>query len=334
MLDAGEEHRVLPARHRRGPDDVQPFPAGLMMVAGNAGATKDQPVSIVAWTCGTGSERDVAAARVRARVATCACSSRSPTAGTAPHLDSDDHHAHVAYSSKGACPTGYPVPVPQLQFSVEYPVSGAVAGLELAVGGLISGHADFMNGWDQERLAREVRLCLHREVVCGITCRTEDRLICATLPTMYANIVVGTDGSDTAKIAVQHAMALAQAGGGTLHVVHAYQNVSLGIAAMAAGSGGPTVDLDRLNTGLQENGQSVLDAVLADAAAGGVSAPGARRAGRARRRVADRRRERRCRPHRRRQPRHVGGEAVRVGQRAQPHLAPLPVQPPHRPHDG
>ena len=89
---------------------------------------------------------------------------------------------------------------------------------------------------------------------------------------MYANIVVGTDGSDTARIAVAHAMALAQAGGGTLHVVHAFQNVSQGIAAMAAGSGGPPVDHDRLNSGLQENGQAVIDAVLADAAAGGVTA--------------------------------------------------------------
>ncbi len=89
---------------------------------------------------------------------------------------------------------------------------------------------------------------------------------------MYANIVVGTDGSDTAKIAVQHAMALAQAGGGTLHVVHAYQNVSLGMAAVAASHGGPVVDLERLNEGLQESGESVVEAVLADAVAGGVRA--------------------------------------------------------------
>ena len=150
------------------PTTVQPFPKGLVMVAGNAGASKDQPTSIVAWSCGTGSEREVL----------------PPTCGTGRNLrllvtfpdcwngtglDSDDHHAHVAYSSKGACPDGYPVPVPQMQFSVEYPVSGSVAGLELASGGLTSGHADFMNGWDQDRLAREVRLCLHREVVCGIT---------------------------------------------------------------------------------------------------------------------------------------------------------------------
>lgn len=87
---------------------------------------------------------------------------------------------------------------------------------------------------------------------------------------MYANIVVGTDGSDTAKIAVSHAMALAQAGGGTLHVVHAYQNVSLGMAAVAAGSGGPAVDLDRLNVGMHEYGESVVAAVVAEAETGGV----------------------------------------------------------------
>lgn len=150
------------------PTTVQAFPKGLVMVAGNAGATKDQPTSIVAWSCGTGSERDVlpptcGAGRDLRLLVT------FPDCWNGTDLDSDDHHAHVAYSSKGRCPEGFSVPVPQLQFSVEYPVSGAVDGLELASGGLTSGHADFMNGWDQERLAREVRLCLHREVVCGIT---------------------------------------------------------------------------------------------------------------------------------------------------------------------
>lgn len=88
---------------------------------------------------------------------------------------------------------------------------------------------------------------------------------------MYDNIVVGTDGSDTAAIAVAHAMALAQAGGGTLHVVHAYENVSLGLAAAAAGSGGPPVDLERLNDGLRSSGQSVVDDVVQEGARGGVT---------------------------------------------------------------
>ena len=87
---------------------------------------------------------------------------------------------------------------------------------------------------------------------------------------MYKNIVVGTDGSDTANVAVQHAIELARLGGGTLHVVHAYQDVSLGMAAMSAGSGGPVVDLDRLNVGLADNGTAVLEQAAGQCAAVGV----------------------------------------------------------------
>lgn len=87
---------------------------------------------------------------------------------------------------------------------------------------------------------------------------------------MYHTIVVGTDGSDTAAIAVRHALELAAANGATLHVVHAHQNVSLTMAAASAGSGGPPLDLDRLETGLQEHGQEVVAAVAADAQKAGV----------------------------------------------------------------
>jgi hypothetical protein len=147
---------------------VQPFPAGLTMVAGSSGAIDAQPVSIVAWSCGTGSEREVtppecAEGRDLRLVITFA------DCWDGVHLDSPDHHAHVAYSSRGKCPEGYPVPVPQLQFSVEYPVFGSTAGLELSSGGVLTGHADFMNGWDEAKLTEEVDLCLHREVVCGVT---------------------------------------------------------------------------------------------------------------------------------------------------------------------
>ena len=80
---------------------------------------------------------------------------------------------------------------------------------------------------------------------------------------MYKNIVVGTDGSETAALAVAHALGLAKAGNGTLHIVHAFQNVSLGMAAVSAGSGGPAVDLDRLNTSLSDNGNAVVGAAVA-----------------------------------------------------------------------
>jgi nucleotide-binding universal stress UspA family protein len=88
---------------------------------------------------------------------------------------------------------------------------------------------------------------------------------------MYKNIVVGTDGSDTASVALQHAMTLARESGGTLHIVHAYQNVALGMAAMSAGSGGPMVDLDRLNTNLAENGEAVCSAAADTCSAEGLT---------------------------------------------------------------
>ncbi len=150
------------------PTIVQPFPAGLVMVAGNSGATTEQPVSIVAWSCGAGSERDVLPPEcVEGRDLRLLVT--FPDCWDGEHLDSDDHHAHVAYSARGVCPASHPVPITQLQFSVEYPVWGSTAGLQLASGGLTTGHADFMNGWNQDKLDSEVRLCLHRRVVCGVT---------------------------------------------------------------------------------------------------------------------------------------------------------------------
>jgi nucleotide-binding universal stress UspA family protein len=41
---------------------------------------------------------------------------------------------------------------------------------------------------------------------------------------MYSNIVVGTDGSATAKQALGHAMDLAAVNGGTVHIVSAYRS--------------------------------------------------------------------------------------------------------------
>jgi hypothetical protein len=41
--------------------------------------------------------------------------------------------------------------------------------LQLASGSLLTGHADFVNSWDQEKLEDEVELCIGRDVVCGVT---------------------------------------------------------------------------------------------------------------------------------------------------------------------
>lgn len=147
---------------------VMPYPPGLQMVAGNPMARGAQPTSVVAWTCGAGIER-------ADRPPACPADRQLRLLVTFPdcwdgtRLEAPDHTSHVAYSSGGACPDTHPVHVPQLQFTVEYAVSGDPAGLELASGSIWSGHADFFNSWDQRKLVTEVTGCLNRGVVCGVT---------------------------------------------------------------------------------------------------------------------------------------------------------------------
>jgi nucleotide-binding universal stress UspA family protein len=54
---------------------------------------------------------------------------------------------------------------------------------------------------------------------------------------MYKVIVVGTDGSDTARVAVQEATMLASLAGATLHIVHVAQLKSSGVITYAATGG-------------------------------------------------------------------------------------------------
>jgi hypothetical protein len=150
------------------PTSVQPYPPGLQMVAGDPTARAPQPTSVIAWTCGTSSQRAAsppscnADARLRMLVT-------FPDCWDGVRLEAADHTGHVAYSTGGVCPAAQPVAIPQLQFTVNYGVVGDPAGLELASGSIWSGHADFLNSWDQAKLVTEVEGCLHRNVVCGVS---------------------------------------------------------------------------------------------------------------------------------------------------------------------
>ena len=76
------------------------------------------------------------------------------------HLDVPDHHSHMAYSRDYVCPRSHPVKVPLIRMTIRYPIS-AGDGVALASGGVFSGHADFLNAWDQRALERLVDACFH-----------------------------------------------------------------------------------------------------------------------------------------------------------------------------
>ena len=166
------------AYYRAGPGvdplDVVPYPPGLMLVAGDATAVEPQPLSVVAWSCGTGSERAVTppdctgAPSLRMIVTYPDCWNGADIVSADW---SDPAARHAVYSEVGECPESYPVHIPQLQFAVDYPPvpAGELDALALSSGDILSGHADFWNTWDQAKLRNEVSKCIHRDLVCNVS---------------------------------------------------------------------------------------------------------------------------------------------------------------------
>ena len=144
---------------------VKPFPANLMMIAGDSKATSPQSTSVVFWNC------SLAATNPSPTVPNCGASSLRlhvvfPECWDGRRTDSPDHRSHMAYAVKGACPASHPVAVPQLVQVFRYPSNGS-GKVEVASSGQYSGHADFVNAWDQAALTRLVEYCLNSLRPCG-----------------------------------------------------------------------------------------------------------------------------------------------------------------------
>lgn len=150
------------------PTSVQAYPSGLEMIAGDPLAVREQPVEVVAWSCGSGARR-TALPPVCPTGAELGLSVTFPDCWDGKNLDSDGHRRHVHYSSQGSCPSTHPVAIPQLVFTVLYPVNGDVSHMRLSSGTLLTAHADFINAWDQEHLEHEVDLCINQQNVCAIS---------------------------------------------------------------------------------------------------------------------------------------------------------------------
>jgi hypothetical protein len=141
---------------------VDAFPAGLKIIAGDAAARAPQSQQVTYWTCAFG--------RVRSSsIPTCPGGRYGglrlvvnfPNCWDGSRLDSANHKSHMAYSSNGACPGSHPVEVPALILVIYYGIRGGT-GLELSSGGQFSGHADFVNAWDQGVLQALVDRYLNR----------------------------------------------------------------------------------------------------------------------------------------------------------------------------
>lgn len=148
------------------PTTVEPFPPGLMMVAGNADATSSQPIELVSWSCGASLVRSVEPLNCEDS-GTLRLNVMFPDCWNGTLIGALPGQAHVAYSSQGECPDGFDVPIPQLHLALDFP-SVDPHGLSLSSGDIVTAHADFWNGWDPNKLEREVRHCINRELACSV----------------------------------------------------------------------------------------------------------------------------------------------------------------------
>ncbi|MGH8977515.1 MAG: universal stress protein [Acidimicrobiia bacterium] len=87
---------------------------------------------------------------------------------------------------------------------------------------------------------------------------------------MYHAIVVGTDGSETASIAVNRASELAKLTGATLHIVHAFQPLSSTLVG-ASSTTGPTINVEQVNAGIESGAVEVCRHAASNAVRAGVN---------------------------------------------------------------
>lgn len=143
---------------------VKPFPAGLKIIA--------DAEKRVTWRCGriddgAGTQNPPSRCNnrelgVRIIFPDCIDVARNGD----PHLNSDNHKSHMAYSrridGRVRCPRSHPRPAPVLTINVTFDLPEPSGKVRLSSGGPSTMHADFFNAWDQDELNRLVANCINR----------------------------------------------------------------------------------------------------------------------------------------------------------------------------
>ena len=150
------------------------MPAGISLIAGNETATAPQSTSVVDWTC-TVTRSDPRPHRA-ALPHDCPAGSQLRLVITFPNcwdghtFDGRDRSGAV-YATDAGCPSSHPIHIPQLVLHVSYSTSSG-SGITLSTGPStqgppVTGHADFVSGWNQQRMDADTAACVTAQVRCG-----------------------------------------------------------------------------------------------------------------------------------------------------------------------
>lgn len=157
---------------------IQPMPAGLRMIAGNAMSTAPQDARIAGYQCRDDSGNTVPKRNTPPQCPTGDFLESSvvfPNCWNGLDLDSANHKSHMAYADwkTHVCPAGFPVQIPQLTYANRYPVDALRGTITLAtMPGMTAGnspntlHADVLDAWDPYAMAELTKRCINSSIGC------------------------------------------------------------------------------------------------------------------------------------------------------------------------
>lgn len=183
---------ILPDRHdiyykhltEQPADEVQPLPADLMMIAGDASGAPEDYLEIAFWRCSSwpynaeySNSDTIPACEVGDSLR---MSVIFPSCWDGVNMDSPDHQGHMSYvdydnNGNAYCPPSHPVIVPQLSLHFEWeirdqPSTGWYLSSDRHHDRNMSGgstlHADWMNGWHTPTQLAWTTSCINEQRDC------------------------------------------------------------------------------------------------------------------------------------------------------------------------
>lgn len=156
------------------PNQVKSPPKGLRMLVGNPKATSAGEVQATHYKCLSNGHTSYKS------IPNCGAGDAVqfivdfPQCWDGKNLDSPNHKDHMAYASNG-CPSSHPVAIPEISLNMTYKITSANQATKWRLAsdnyanssaGGYSGHADWVNGWDEATFAGIVRNCLNTSKDC------------------------------------------------------------------------------------------------------------------------------------------------------------------------
>jgi hypothetical protein len=164
------------------PSTVRPAPLGLRMIAGDMGRTGPGG-QYEALPFGYSCHSDSGTYGEGYTIPNCNAGDELwqtivfPQCWDGVNLDSPDHKSHMAYPihPDRGCPASHPVPLPEVSFQIQYPVTEANSTMHWRLSsdnyssslpGGYSAHGDWFNGWRPDIKQEFVNNCMRPRLDC------------------------------------------------------------------------------------------------------------------------------------------------------------------------